>query len=114
MLADGAASYCVHTDVITEHLARDLVPSGAIIRGTRDTRTVLAVSWGCLCIYICYLLSVTACAFEGPLRDFRGTSNYANEKSEYGVYMLLLLLIHDYIEHGRGRQRRYHWYIYRD
>ena len=41
MLADGAASYCVHTDVITEHLARDLVPSGAIIRGTWDTSTVL-------------------------------------------------------------------------
>ena len=47
-----AASYCVHTDVITEHLARDLVPSGAITRGTRDTRSrtvgtpVLAVSWG--------------------------------------------------------------------
>ena len=58
MLADGAASYRVHSDVSTEHLARDLVPSGAIIRGTRDTRTVLAVSWGCLCIYICYLLSV--------------------------------------------------------
>ena len=30
------------------------------------------------------------------------------------LWLLLLLLIHDYIEHGLGRQRRYHWYIYRD
>ena len=59
MTADGAISYCVYSAAVTEHLARDLVPSGAITRGTRDTCVVLAVSQGCLVIITCYLLPVT-------------------------------------------------------
>ena len=61
MTVDGAISYRVYSAAVTEHLARDSVPSGAITRGTRDTCVVLAVSQGCLFIITCYLLPVRLC-----------------------------------------------------